>query len=585
MRSLLTLILLAAAMLPALSQAQPVNICDRTPPVRDDIMQALEADDCAAVDSQELAYISVLIPNAFAYETATLHLQAGDFDGLTRLFRLELSQGFQLTTLPVGIFDNLARLQELNLYGNQLTTLPVGIFDDLARLQILNLRQNQLTTLPAGVFDGLARLQDLRLNENQLTELPVSVFAGLGSLQILNLDGNQLTGLPVGIFDDLRSLQELNLYGNQLTTLPAGVFDSLTRLQGLGLYGNQLTTLPAGVFDNLARLQGLGLGGNQLTTLPAGVFDSLTRLQTLTLHDNQLTTLPAGVFDNLTSLQTLHLYNNHLVGLTRESPLFAALPNNVFLRLDGQTEPPGQPPTRLDAAVPLMVSASDSMRQGFVRIINESEESGSVRILSFDDGGTAAEPIEIQLGANQALHFNSNDLENGNARKGINAGVGSPMRGDWRLDIETTLLVRVQSFVRTTDGFLTAMGEVLPRGADGRLAAHVFNPGSNMDQESKLRLVNTGANAEGVSIEGVDDQGGRGGPVTLTLAAGESRTLSAFDLEEGAQGLTGTLGDGAGKWRLFITTGQAVVGMSLLEAVTGHLTNISAMGVATEGQR
>ena len=140
------------------------------------------------------------------------------------------------------------------------------------------------------------------------------------------------------------------------------------------------------------------------------------------------------------------------------------------------------------------------------------------------------------------------------------------------------------SFIRTTDGFLTAMGDVLPRDAEGRLAAQTFNPGSNMNQESKLRLVNAGANAERVSIEGVDDQGDRAGPVTLTLAAGESRTLSAFDLENGAQGLTGALGDGAGKWRLFITAGQAVVGMGLLEAVSGHLTNISAMGVATEGR-
>ena len=277
------------------------------------------------------------------------------------------------------------------------------------------------------------------------------------------------------------------------------------------------------------------------------------------------------------------------------------LPSGVELLIDYQTEAPGQPtqpepgqpeePEQpetpsdgLAAAVPLMVSASDSMRQGFVRIINESEESGSVRILAFDNGGTAANPIEIQLEANQAFHFNAGDLESGNAGKGIIAGVGSPMQGDWRLDIESALALRVLAFVRTTDGFLTAMGDVLQRNAEGLLMAQTFNPGSNANQVSKLRLVNTGANAERVSIEGVDDQGRNAGPVTLALAAGESRTLSASDLENGAQGLTGRIGDGAGKWRLFITAGQSVVGVSLLEAVSGHLTNISAMGVATEGQ-
>ena len=346
-----------------------------------------------------------------------------------------------------------------------------------------------------------------------------------------------------------------------------------------------------------------------LTALPAGVFDGMTRLERLHLSSNRLTELPDGVFDDLTSLRFLSLSNNHLVGLTHNDPLFAGLPRESSVYLERQTAPPGQPtqpepPTqpeepetnaqRLAAAVPLMISASDSIRQGFVRIINESDKRGSVRILAVDDGGNATNPIEIWLEANQALHFNSRDLEQGHPEKGIYEGVGSPRYGDWRLSVETDLSVRVLSYVRTIDrlqtltyttyGFLTAMSDVLQRNADGRLAAQTFNPGSNIGQVSKLRLVNTGGNAERVSIEGVDDWGNMEGPVTLTLAAGESRTLSAQDLENGAQGLTGTLGDGAGKWRLFITAGQSVVGVSLLEALSYHLTNMSTMGVATEGQ-
>ena len=184
------------------------------------------------------------------------------------------------------------------------------------------------------------------------------------------------------------------------------------------------------------------------------------------------------------------------------------------------------------------------------------------------------------MGAGQVVHLNSNDLEDGNARKGIEGGVGSPVQGDWRLDVASALPVRVLAFVRTTDGFLTAMHDVLPSGGDGRLVAQTFNPGSNMNQASKLRLVNTGTNDESVSIKGVDDQGNDAGPVTLTLSAGQSRTLSAFDLENGARGLTGMLGDGAGKWRLFVDAEESVVGMSLLESVSGHLTNISTAGVA-----
>ena len=554
MRSLL-IIMLAAAMLPALGHAQTVNICDRTQQVRDEIMREIDGEDCAAVDSEELAGIEEL----YLSGNGIMALAAGDFDGLTSLTGLWLHDN-QLTALPEAVFDGLISLTGLSLYGNQLTALPEGVFDSLISLTGLSLYGNQLTALPEAVFESLT------------------------GLQRLYLDRNRLRDLPDGVFDSLTSLTNLWLYGNQLTALPEGVFDGLTSLSQLRLQENRLAVLPEGVFDSLTSLFLLFLDSNQLTALPPGVFDSLTNLEFLSLSDNRLTALPEGVFDGLTSLQELYLHNNHLVGLTSNDPLFAGLPSLVTVSLHGQTEPPeqpeepAQPATHLAAAVPLMVSASDSMRQGFVRVINESDESGSVRILAFDDGGTAAKPIEIQLGASETRHFNAGDLENGNAGKGINAGIGRPVQGDWRLDIETALDVRVLAYVRTNDGFLTAMHDVLPRDAQGRIVAQTFNPGSNDRQVSKLRLVNTGANAEGVSIEGVDDRGNAAGPVTLTLASGASRTLSALDLEEGAQGLNGSLGDGAGKWRLFITAGQSVVGVSLLESASGHLTNLSTMG-------
>ena len=515
------------------------------------------------------------------YKNQLTTLPEGLFAGSTSLEELWLHEN-QLTELPEGLFDGLTSLETLWLSRNRLTELPEGLFASLTSLEGLWLQLNQLTTLPEGLFAGLTSLERLLLRHNWLAELPEGLFAGLTSLELLHLYDNRLATLPEGLFAGLTSLRSLLLNDNRLATLPEGLFAGLTDLRALHLNDNRLTGLPEGLFDDLTSLQGLRLQQNQLTELPEGLFDNLPLLAELNLNDNRLTELPEGLFDNLVSLRILHLRGNHLVELTRDD-----LPgwiDSVFL--GGQTiateapETPTTNATRLAAAVPLMLSALDPMGQGFVRIINESDESGGVRILAFDDGGVAAEPIEIQLGANQVFHFNSNDLENGNASKGI-AGMGSPVQGDWRLDVETALDVRVLAFVRTNDGFLTAMHDRLPRDGEGRLAAQTFNPGSNANQVSKLRLVNTGADAEGLSIEGVDDQGNSAGPVTLTLAAGESRTLSAFDLENGAQGLTGMLGDGAGKWRLFIDAGQPVVGLGLLEAASGHLTNISTMGVAS----
>ena len=121
---------------------------------------------------------------------------------------------------------------------------------------------------------------------------------------------------------------------------------------------------------------------------------------------------------------------------------------------------------------------------------------------------------------------------------------------------------------------------------DGSVAMLVstFNPASNTDRVSKLRLINSGEDAESVSIHGWDDQGEQVGPVRFSLDAGQSRTLSADDLETGnAQGLSGQLGDGAGKWRLLIiATGNSVHGVSLLDSASGHLSNISTVGVFIE---
>ena len=59
------------------------------------------------------------------------------------------------------------------------------------------------------------------------------------------------------------------------------------------------------------------------------------------------------------------------------------------------------------------------------------------------------------------------------------------------------------------------------------------------------------------------------------VPAGASRTIEASDLEAGAPGLAGALGDGDGKWRLAVTSEQPVIVMSLLSSPTGHLTNLS----------
>ena len=224
--------------------------------------------------------------------------------------------------------------------------------------------------------------------------------------------------------------------------------------------------------------------------------------------------------------------------------------------------------------LPLFPSAATTAYQGFVRVTNHSAKPGRAVIHATDDEGVRHGPVTLSLGAHATAPFNSQDLEHGNAAKGLSDGVGAGS-GDWRLDFGSNLDIEVLGYARTADGFVTTLHELAPRTGDDRTLPFL-NPGSNTAQVSRLRLVNAGGEAADVSVTGVDDQGGSpGGAVRLSLAPGATRTLTAADLEAG-EGATGTLGDGAGKWRLVVASRDPVYAMSLLESPTGHLTNLSS---------
>ncbi|MDE0063636.1 MAG: hypothetical protein OXU72_12695, partial [Gammaproteobacteria bacterium] len=226
--------------------------------------------------------------------------------------------------------------------------------------------------------------------------------------------------------------------------------------------------------------------------------------------------------------------------------------------------------------VPFVPRASNTAQQGFVRLVNLSESAGDVRITAIDDAGRRFPEIRIALGALATVHFNSEDLEHGNERKGLSRGVGAGT-GDWRLEVEADFAFEALAYIRTSDGFVTSAFETADWWDVGMYWVPFFNPGSNRAQVSQLRLVNpTGQHAH-VEVVAFDDRGeiAPGGNVELTLDPRASRTITAGELEDGAHGLTGRLGDGAGKWRLWVVSDRRLHVLSLLESPTGNLTNLS----------
>ena len=224
--------------------------------------------------------------------------------------------------------------------------------------------------------------------------------------------------------------------------------------------------------------------------------------------------------------------------------------------------------------LPLFPAATNPAgREGFARVANLTAEEGWVDVEAVDDAGERAGPVRLSLAARATMHFNSADLENGNAAKGLD-GVGSPTRGAWRLDLRSALVLAAAAYARHADGFVTSLHEVAPA-ADGTARVAVFHSASS-DQRSLLRLANNGDEPAMATITGVDDAGAAAAPLTVTVPAGEALTITAAQLENGGRGLEGALGDGDGKWRLTVAFDNPLTVMSLMESPAGHLSNLSA---------
>ena len=233
-------------------------------------------------------------------------------------------------------------------------------------------------------------------------------------------------------------------------------------------------------------------------------------------------------------------------------------------------------------SVPLfMAHGNPDQRQGFIRIINHSDEPGRVEIEGVDDQGMRHGPIDLSIGAGETKHLNSADIENGNVGKGLSDGLGDG-EGDWRLLLYGGGLdIEPLAYIRTLhDGFLTSMHDLVPD-ASLRHRVPIFNPGSNVNQESSLRLINPGDAEATVTITGRDDAaedaqdaGGTAGEFGLSIPARGARTVRASELEAG-NGESEGIGDGSGKWSLDVRSDVPIAVVNLMSTVSGHLTNLS----------
>ena len=129
------------------------------------------------------------------------------------------------------------------------------------------------------------------------------------------------------------------------------------------------------------------------------------------------------------------------------------------LASEGPTPPAAPSPGH---RIPLLVSSSGaSGYEGVVRLINRSDTSGEVRIEGYDDAGVRHGPVTLRLEAGEAVHLSATELERGDGARGLTGRLGSG-EGEWRLELASALDLEVLGYVRSADGFLTVMHDVVP---------------------------------------------------------------------------------------------------------------------------
>ena len=532
-------------------------------------------------------------------------------------------------------------LRGLYLGENPIQSLRPDAFASVPTLTTLDLRATQLDALSPQTFAGLNVLNWLLLSDNRIDDLSGVVFPG-SRMSRLGLDNNAIQAIPAGLFAGFSSsacakLQMiLDLSGNPGAPFPltlelhrvdagratAGPASVVVRVREgapwpitvrVVAMGDSSSAREVTVVNGETDSEPFEVSGDDVTLLGfaerprvpgsyQGVRVALgDDLRLFALDDHEIGLGGGSVSIDLDGAMgepgTSYTYEAQ----SGDPAVAAASVADGSLRVDPRaggtvavtvtaTDADGTETVRSfdvrvvsrSMAVSFMPPAMDDRRQGFVRVINHSGEAGEVRIEAVDDDGKAYGPVTLSVGANGTHHFNSEDLERGNANKGLSGGVGTG-QGGWRLGLDSDLDIEVLSYIRTADGFLTAMHDVAPN-EDGVHRVATFNPGSNVDQVSVLRLINPGDAEATVTIRGIDGDGVTpGNDVAVSVPPGAARSLSAADLEAGT-GVTGALGDGVGKWQLLVSSDSPIRVMSLLESPGGHVTNLSTVPVA-DGDR
>ncbi len=188
--------------------------------------------------------------------------------------------------------------------------------------------------------------------------------------------------------------------------------------------------------------------------------------------------------------------------------------------------------------------------------------------------------VPVFSAANNTMTFTYTGADVGIAPTGFSAFVCAQVPNNNAVVIAAGAVSVTTKFTRGATVANGAACDLLPLVYNGSVVkVATFNPGGNSTAQSFVRITNASGQGGNVTINAVDDNGDAGGAVTFVLGAHKSVQLNSDDLENGnaAKGLTGSFGDGAGKWRLVVTGEFAGMVVSSLNRnnTDGTVTNLT----------
>uniref|UniRef100_A0A182JC55 Uncharacterized protein n=1 Tax=Anopheles atroparvus TaxID=41427 RepID=A0A182JC55_ANOAO len=264
-----------------------------------------------------------------------------DFSGLPKLRYVNV-QSASLIELAPQHFRDLSSLETVHVTGSgSLSRLEGGLFNDLPKLNLINLSENGISWVHLRTFVGLPSLKTLQLSGNKITDAGMigRAVKDIHNLKVLRMDRNMISKLNEASFVDLPSLNELYLNDNGITEIFHGAFHQTPSLKLVHLENNYLRRVHP---ESFLQASGSGVEMVHLQQNEIGrveelrsLLDALPMLRFLDLSYNKLEAIPFGALRGHGTLEQLYLNQNKIRMIERDA--FMAMPGLRELRLQNNS--------------------------------------------------------------------------------------------------------------------------------------------------------------------------------------------------------------------------------------------------------